>query len=190
MPPNRFAKTVPICTPANLEKLLVYWSSFQWGRAPDDRINRTTALKSRCFLSGARNKRTPLFKRCISINFRRNFEKYQFYQWTQPSREYFFRGVEPIEPTWCTELETWHPVKPKCTGWAPSCRIIVQRSSRLTSPNPSRKRTKLNTTAPCLAASGVSRVRMAVDKIPRPRVCLPPNFCAKRPPGTCVTIYP
>jgi len=43
---------------------------------------------------------------------------------------------------------------------------------------------------PVLAATGVSSVKTAVDRIPRPNKFLPPNLRAKHPPGSCVTIYP
>lgn len=37
-----------------------------------------------------------------------------------------------------------------------------------------------------MITAGVIKVKIAVDKIPRPSVYFPPNFSDKRPPGTCV----
>lgn len=56
----------------------------------------------------------------------------------------------------------------------------------LTSPSPSKNRSAISQLALCRAANGVRRVKMAVDRMPNPRVCLPPNFCARSPPGMCI----
>lgn len=39
---------------------------------------------------------------------------------------------------------------------------------------------------PYMTQKGVDIVKIAVDKIPKPRVCLPPNFSAIMPPGKFV----
>lgn len=40
---------------------------------------------------------------------------------------------------------------------------------------------------PALADSGVSSVNRAVDRMPSPNRFLPPNFRARKPPGSCVS---
>lgn len=59
-----------------------------------------------------------------------------------------------------------------------------------TSPNPSSTLTAMKALTPALAATGVSKVRMAVTKTPIPNSHFPPYFSAKYPPGICVMTYP
>lgn len=70
------------------------------------------------------------------------------------------------------------------------CRLsyVSQNFNILTSPSPSMT---LIANSPCqshvLTTIGVSSVKTAVPRMPRPKVCFPPNFSAKIPPGICVT---
>lgn len=57
------------------------------------------------------------------------------------------------------------------------------------SPRPIRTRRTISAVdPPHSTANGVSSVKMAVDKMPRARVYLPPNFSAKMPPGKWVIV--
>lgn len=40
--------------------------------------------------------------------------------------------------------------------------------------------------SPQFITTGVIRVKIAVDRIPKPSVYFPPNFSDKMPPGMCV----
>lgn len=42
---------------------------------------------------------------------------------------------------------------------------------------------------PLLITTGVSKVKIAVDKIPNPSVYFPPNFSDRIPPGMCVITW-
>lgn len=48
----------------------------------------------------------------------------------------------------------------------------------------------MNAAVPKLAAKGVRRENIAVNKTPQPNNHLAPNFSDRKPPGNCVAMYP
>lgn len=59
-----------------------------------------------------------------------------------------------------------------------------------TSKIPSKIRTATNGIKPCWAITGVSKVKMAVVRIPAPYNLAAPIRGASQPPGNCVMMYP
>jgi len=57
-----------------------------------------------------------------------------------------------------------------------------------TSPSPSKNRRMVSGLVPMYATYGVIRVKTAVNSIPNPIVCFPPNLWDKTPPGRCVSM--